>query len=77
MKELAQPDRRTAGWRNPIGVSSKSIIWIGMDMHKDTAMVALYRDLRQEAEVVQQSPNERRKLRRFVEWWSRHGPVRC
>ena len=33
---------------------SSSIIWIGMDVHKDTVMVAVYVDGGQEPEVVQQ-----------------------
>lgn len=58
-------------------MSSQSIIWIGMDVHKDTVMVAVYRDLEQEPEIVQQLPNERRKLRRFFERWGQRGSVRC
>lgn len=43
---------------------SSSIIWIGMDAHKDTVMVAVYVDGGQEPEVEEQLPNEGRKLRR-------------
>ena len=55
---------------------SNSIIWIGMDVHKDTVMVAVFEDGRSEAEVVQQLPNETRKLRRFFERWAKRGTVR-
>lgn len=58
-------------------MSSQSIIWIGMDVHKDTVMVAVYRGQGEEPEIVQQLPNELRKLRRFFERWSQRGPVRC
>lgn len=55
---------------------SSSIIWIGMDVHKDTVMVAVYVDGGQEPEVVQQLPNEGRKMRRFLDRWSRKGEIR-
>lgn len=55
---------------------SSSIIWIGMDVHKDTVMVAVFEDGSQEPEIVQQLPNEHRKLRRFFERWSGRGTVR-
>lgn len=55
---------------------SSSIIWVGMDVHKDTVMVAVYVDGGQEPEVVQQLPNEGRKLRRLLERWSRKGEIR-
>jgi transposase len=57
-------------------MSLTSIIWIGMDVHKDTVMVAVYRDLQQEPEIVQEIANDRRKLRRFFERWSQQGHVR-
>lgn len=53
-----------------------SIIWIGMDVHKDTVMVAVFEDRRSEPEVVQQLPNDPRKLRRFFERWAKRGEVR-
>ena len=34
-------------------MSSTSIIWIGMDVHKDTVMVAVFEERRSEPEVVQ------------------------
>jgi transposase len=55
---------------------SSSIIWIGMDVHKDTVMVAVYVDDARDPEVVQELPNESRKLKRFFQRWSRRGEVR-
>jgi transposase len=57
-------------------MSSTAIIWIGMDVHKDTVMVAVFEDRKRDAEIVQQLPNEDRKLRRFFERWSRRGTIR-
>jgi hypothetical protein len=63
--------RSTEQEDQPMSSSSTSIIWIGMDVHKDTVMVAVFRDQRSEPEVVQQLPNDPRKLRRFFERWAR------
>lgn len=57
-------------------LSSTPIIWIGMDVHKDTVMVAVFEGQSSEAEIVQQLPNEDRKLRRFFERWSRRGAIK-
>ncbi len=57
-------------------MSSTSIIWIGMDVHKDTVMVAVFADRESAPEVVQQLPNEPRKLRRFFERWAKRGEIR-
>ena len=56
---------------------SSSIIWIGMDVHKDTVMVAVFQGHAREAEVVQQLPNDRRKLRRFFQRWQARGEIRA
>ena len=56
---------------------SSSIIWIGMDVHKDTVMVAVFRGHAREAEVVQQLPNDLRKLRRFFQRWQARGEIRA
>lgn len=56
---------------------SSSIIWIGMDVHKDTVMVAVFRGDAREAEVVQQLPNDLRKLRRFFQRWQARGEIRA
>ena len=55
---------------------SSSMISIGMDVHKDTVMLAVYIDDSREPEIVQQLPNDHRKLKRFFERWSRRGEVR-
>jgi len=57
-------------------MSSTSMIWIGMDVHKDSVMVAVYADGAGEPEVVQPLPNDARKLRRYFERWSRRGEIR-
>ena len=57
-------------------MSSTPIIWIGMDVHKDTVMVAVFKHGNHEAEIVKQLPNDDRKLRRFFERWSRQGEIR-
>ena len=55
---------------------STSIIWIGMDVHKDTVMVAMYLNEARKPDIVQQLPNDSRKLKRFFERWSRGGEIR-
>lgn len=55
---------------------SSSMIWIGMDVHKDTVMVAVYADEAKEPEIVQPLPNDSRKLKRFFDRWSRRGEIR-
>jgi transposase len=52
------------------------MIWIGMDVHKDTVMAAVYLDNAQEPEIVQQLVNDTRKLKRFFDRWSRRGEIR-
>jgi transposase len=55
---------------------SSSMVWIGMDVHKDTVMAAVFVDKAHEPEIVQQLPNDTRKLKRFIERWSRRGEIR-
>jgi len=55
---------------------SSAMIWIGMDVHKDTVMAAVYLDNAQEPEIVQQLVNDTRKLKRFFDRWSRRGEIR-
>lgn len=57
-------------------MSSTAIIWIGMDVHKDTVMAAVFESDNGEAEIVHQLPNEARKLRRFFDRWSKRGEIR-
>lgn len=54
---------------------SSTIIWIGMDVHKDTVMVAVYVGGATEPETVKQLPNESRKLKRFFGRWAHRGEV--
>ncbi len=56
--------------------SSSSIIWIGMDVHKDSVMLAVYVDDSKEPELVEALPNDLRKLKRFFDRWSRRGEIR-
>lgn len=46
-------------------MSSTAMIWIGMDVHKDTVMVSVFEGQNAEPEIVQQLANDDRKLRRF------------
>ena len=55
---------------------TSSMIWMGMDVHKDTVMVSVFEGGKREPEVVQQLANEGRKLRRFFERWSKRGEIR-
>lgn len=57
-------------------MSSETIIWIGMDVHKDTVMVAVFEGDAQQETVTQQVPNEGRKIRQFFERWGRRGEIR-
>jgi transposase len=56
--------------------SSSTIIWIGMDVHKDSVMLAVYDGDSVEPAAVDQLPNDLRKLKRFLDRWSRRGEVR-
>ena len=55
---------------------SRSIIHVGMDVHKDTIMVAVFVDDAPKPEIVQQLPNDLGKLRRFFDRWTRRGQHR-
>ena len=57
--------------------SSSSIIWIGMDVHKDSVMLAVYVGNSTEPELVKPLPNDPRKLKRFFERWSRRSEIRA
>jgi transposase len=48
-----------------------------MDVHKDTVMSAVFVGGSGEPAIVQQLPNESRRLKRFFERWSRAGEVRA
>ena len=57
--------------------SSSSIIWIGMDVHKDSVMLAVYVGSSKDPELLEPLPNDLRKLKRFFERWSRRGEIRA
>ena len=57
-------------------MSSTTMIWIGMDVHKDTVMVSVFEGQNTEPEIVHQLPNDDRKLRRFFARWSKRGEIR-
>ncbi len=57
--------------------SPSSIIWIGMDVHKDSVMLAVYVGDSKDPELVKPLPNDLRKLKRFFERWSRRGKIRA
>ncbi|MDK1039758.1 MAG: IS110 family transposase [Actinomycetota bacterium] len=57
--------------------SSSTIIWIGMDVHKDSVMLAVYDGRSKDPEIVEQLPNDLRKLKRFLDRWSRRGEIRA
>ena len=56
---------------------SRSIIHVGMDVHKDTIMVAVFVDDAPKPELVKQLPNDLSKLRRFFGRLTRRGEVRA
>jgi transposase len=56
--------------------SVSTIIWIGMDVHKDSVMFAVYDGDSKEPAAVDQLPNDLRKLKRFLDRWGRRGEVR-
>ena len=57
--------------------SPSLIIWIGMDVHKDSVMLAVYVGNSKEPELVDPLPNDLRKLKRFFDRWSRRGEIRA
>jgi len=56
---------------------SETKLFVGMDVHKDSVMVAVFPAGASEPTVVKRLPNEARKLRRFFERLSRQGEVRA
>ena len=56
---------------------SETKLYVGMDVHKDSVMVAVLPAGAAEPTVVKRLPNEVRKLRRFFERLSRQGEVRA
>ena len=56
---------------------SERKLFVGMDVHKHSVMVAVFPAGATEPTVVKRLPNEARKLRRFFERLSRQGEVRA
>ena len=58
-------------------MEKKSKLYVGMDVHKDTVMVALLPAEAPEPTVVKRLPNEASKIRRWLGRISREGEVRA
>ncbi len=56
---------------------SVSKIYVGMDVHKDSVMVAVLPEEAAEPTVVKRLPNERRRLRRFFERQGEAGEIQA
>lgn len=56
---------------------SKIKIYVGMDVHKDSVMVAVLPEGAREPTVVKRLPNEDRRLRRFLERIGRDGEIQA
>ena len=54
---------------------SETNLFVGMDVHKDSVMVAVLPAGAAEPTLVKRLPNEARKLRRFFERLSRQAEV--
>lgn len=54
---------------------SRSTIYVGMDVHKDSVMVAVFEGFATDPERVERVPNDLPKLRRFFERLSRRGEI--
>jgi len=60
-----------------MSVSALPKIHVGMDVHKDTVMVAVLPEDADTPTVVKQLPNEERALRRFLARVGEEGELRC
>ena len=58
-------------------MAKKSKLYVGMDVHKDTVMVAVLPAEAAEPTVVKRLPNEASKIRRWLGRISREGEVRA
>ncbi len=52
---------------------SKNKLYVGMDVHKDSVMIAVLAEGASEPTVVRRLPNDARKLRRFLDEWDETG----
>ena len=48
-------------------------LYVGMDVHKDSIMIAVFTQSGREPEMVERLPNDEKKLRRFLERLARNG----
>ena len=60
-----------------MSVSSSPKIDVGMDVHKDTVMIAVLPEDADMPTIVKQLPNEEAKLRRFLARVAEDGELRC
>ena len=51
--------------------------WVGMDVHKDSITIAVFRDHEPEPHRVDRLPNDDRKLRRYLARLQADGEVRA
>jgi hypothetical protein len=58
-------------------MSSSNLLYVGMDVHKDSVMLAVFSEHGAEPSEVRRVANEPRKLRRFFERLGREGQVRA
>ena len=58
-------------------MDEKSKVYVGMDVHKDTVMVAVLPEGAPEPTVVKRLPNEPRRLKRWLARISRQGEIRA
>jgi transposase len=56
---------------------SSGIIWVGMDVHKDSIMVAVLEGYANQPQGVDRIPNDLRRLRRYFERLGKRGEVRA
>ncbi|MFQ5524383.1 MAG: transposase [Acidimicrobiia bacterium] len=54
-----------------------SILWVGMDVHKDSITVAVFRDREAEPLHVDRLPNDHKRIRRYIERLSKTGTPRA
>jgi transposase len=57
--------------------TSSSKIHVGMDVHKDTVMIAVLPESAEKPTIVKQLPNDERALRRFLARVAKDGELRC
>ena len=58
-------------------MDEKSKVYVGMDVHKDTVMLAVLPEGAPEPTVVKRLPNESTRLKRWLARVSRQGEIRA